>query len=168
MEVTVRNITKDTMVDFNNDHTITLPMEETKLLEFLGKDEWIIVDSLVGEEFTHLTRLNKVLQEVDEDTLQILSKAFLFNEIEEAVEKGEEFTIIDFDAETSGYNSGNGVFADDWWKGYVLHDLGYVSFPFEYKEEMEDYVKFEQLWYTADSEGWREVNYNNHTHLVHR
>ena len=36
MEITIRNITKDTMLDFNNDHTITLPMDEEKLKSMLG------------------------------------------------------------------------------------------------------------------------------------
>lgn len=78
----------------------------------------------------------------------------------------EDYTIIDFDGETSQYNRGNGVINDEWWKGFVLHDLGYENFPFEYTEEMEDYVKFEQLWYTANSEGWVDIRYNGNTYLV--
>lgn len=55
MEITIRNITKDTMVDFNNDHTITLPMDEEKLRNMLGNDEWIIVDGVP----VCITRSNK-------------------------------------------------------------------------------------------------------------
>ena len=158
MEITIRNITKDTMVDFNNDHTITLPMDEEKLRNMLGNDEWIIVDAPVGDEFTNIEKLNALLNETDEDNLRILTKAFLLNEI---MESGfDNFSIVDFDAETSQYNGGNGVIVDEEWYGRVLHDLGYINFPFAYTEDMEDYVKWEQLWYTANSEGWCNVRYN--------
>ena len=36
MEIVIRNITKDTMVDFNNDHVITLPMDEEMISLRLG------------------------------------------------------------------------------------------------------------------------------------
>ena len=38
MEITIRNITKDNMRDFSNDHTINLPMDEEKLRSMLGND----------------------------------------------------------------------------------------------------------------------------------
>lgn len=163
MEITIRNITKDTMADFNNDHTIKLPTNKEKLKNMLGNDEWIIVDSPVGNELTSIMQLNDLLMVHTEETVKILSKSYLLNEIME-----NEFIIINFDDETKEYNSGNGVFADDWWKGYVLHNLGYEHFPFEYKEEMEDYLKFEQLWYEAESEWWREIRYNGDTYLIKR
>ena len=161
MEITIRNITKDTMVDFNNDHTITLPMDEEKLRNMLGDDEWIIVDG-VPDELTNIIDLNNRISEIGEDDFCILAKAFIPKEAMEI----EDYTIIDFDGETSQYNGGNGVLNDEWWKGYVLHDLGYENFPFEYTEEMEDYVKFDQLWYTANSEGWVNIRYNGNTYLV--
>ena len=71
MTITIRNITKDTMMDFNNDFTISLPMEEDKLLEFLGSDEWIIVDSPIGEELTNIIELNELLTEKSEEDLKI-------------------------------------------------------------------------------------------------
>ncbi|MBQ4523397.1 MAG: hypothetical protein IJA10_10690 [Lachnospiraceae bacterium] len=164
MDITIRNITKDTMVDFNNDHTIKLPMNEEDLRKLLGDDEWIIVDSPIGEELTNITELNELLSEKDEETLEILQSAgYLLEEI-----KNGEFTIVDFDSETSQWNCGNGVSTDDWWKGYLLHDLGYIKFPFKYTEEMEDWVRFEALWEQADCEGWRETRYNNTTYLVNR
>lgn len=164
MEITIRNITKDTMVDFNNDHTIQLPMHEEDLRKLLGNDEWIIVDSPIGEELTNITELNNLLSEKDEELLKILQSAgYLFEEI-----KNGEFTIVDFDSETCQWNCGNGVSADDWWKGYLLHDLGYVKFPFQYTEEMEDWVRFEELWTQANCEGWRETIINNATYLVKR
>lgn len=166
MEIVIRNITKDTMVDFNNDHVITLPMDEEKLRNMLANDEWIIIDTPVGDEFTNIEKLNALLNEIDEDNLRILTKAFLLNEI---MESGfDNFSIVDFDAETSQYNGGNGVIAVEEWYGRVLYDLGYINFPFAYTEDMEDYVKWEQLWYTANSEGWCNVRYNENTYLVKR
>lgn len=166
MEITIRNITKDNMRDFSNDHTINLPMDEEKLRSMLGNDEWIIVDSPVGKEFTNITKLNEILSKMGEDTLQILTKAFLLSEVMET--EIENFTIIDFDSETAQYNCGYGVPGDEEWYGRVLHDLGYINFPFKYTEDMEDYVKFEQLWYTANSDGWCDIRHNGNTYLVKR
>lgn len=170
MNITIRNISKDTMSDFNNDHEIYLPMDVDKLREFLGNDEWIIVDSPIGEELTNIMELNEVLLEKDETTLKILDAAgYLFEEI-----KHGEFLIIDFDTETSQWNCGNGVIADDWWKGYLLHSLGYLNFPFTYTSDMEDWVNFDKLWIQANSEGWRETDVNvgsfllRNTYLVKR
>ena len=164
MEIVIRNITKDTMKDFSNDHTIKLPMQEDKLQQFLGDDEWIIIDSPIGEELTNIMELNQMVTENDEMSLRILHSAgYLLEEIKNGV-----FTIVDFDSETSQWNGRNGVFSDDWWKGYLLHDLGYVSFPFEYTQEMEDWVRFECLWTQANCEGWREVRCGNRTYLVTR
>ena len=166
MEITIRNITKDNMRDFSNDHTINLPMDEEKLRSMLGNDEWIIVDSPVGEELTNITKLNEILSEIDEDTLMILSVTYLFSEIEDAIENEREFTILCFDDLTSQYQGGLGVFASDEWKGFVLFHEGYGALPFEYKEEMEDYIKWDCVWSTAECEGWREVEYKNKTYLV--
>lgn len=164
MEITIRNITKDTLVDFNNDHTLRFPMEEDKLRKLLSDDEWIIVDSPIGEELTNILELNRLLFDKDWEDIEVLQSAkYTFEEIQ----KGE-FTIIDFSSETSQWNNGNGVIADEWWKGYLLHDLGYVKFPFEYKEEMEDWVKFEDLWTDADCDGWRETRVDNNTYLIKR
>lgn len=162
MEIILRNITKDTMVDFDNDHTIKLPMNENELRKFLGKDEWIIVDSPIGEELTNIIELNDLLSEKDEETVKILQSAdYLFEEI-----KRGEFIIVDFDSETSCWNYGNGVDSNDWWKGYLLYSLGYMKFPFDYTEEMEDWVRFESLWIQANYEGWIETEINNTTYLV--
>lgn len=161
MQITARNLTKDI------DKTLLMPMSESKLVEILGKDEWIIVDSPIGDEFTSIHRLNLLLQNMDEETVFILSKGFYIEDIFEMAEN-QNFVIINFNDETANYNAGNGVVDDEWWKGYVLHDLGYENFPFKYQPEMEDYVKFEQLWYTAESEGWISVNYNSNTYLLKR
>lgn len=36
MQIVVRNITKDNMVDFDNDHVLNLPMGKESLNQFLG------------------------------------------------------------------------------------------------------------------------------------
>jgi hypothetical protein len=168
MEITIRNITKDTMVDFNNDYAINLPMDEEKLRELLGDDEWIIIDSPVGEELTNITELNELLMEIDFKDLMILSKTYLYNEIKEMVENGNEYTIIDFDAVTANWGSGNGVPETEEYKGFVLFDQGYANLPFEHTEEMEDYIRWETVWTTAECENWREVRYNGNLYLVKR
>ena len=103
---------------------------------------------------------------MDESTLMILSATYLFSEIEDAIENEREFTILCFDDLTSQYQGGLGVFASDEWKGFVLFHEGYGELPFEYKEEMEDYIKWDCVWSTAECEGWREVEYKNKTYLV--
>ena len=165
MEIEIRNITKDTMRDFNNDHSLQLPMNEEQLHSLLGNDEWIIVDSPVGDEFTDITKLNSLLGKIDEESLLILSQVYLFHEIEEMVGKNS-YIIVDFDAVTSQYHCGYGVSATDWWKGFVLFDNGYVTLPFEYKGEMEDYIDWETVWAEANYNGWQTVKFKGKTYLV--
>ena len=45
-------------------------------------------------------------------------------------------------------------------------DFVIIDFPFKYTDEMEGYVKFEQLWYTAESSGWNAVIINGRPYLV--
>lgn len=157
MEITIRNITK------NIEKTIILPMDEELLLSILRNDEWIIIDSPVGTELTNIKFLNKICAKINEKDLMILSEAFLLNEI---VEKINDYIIVDFTIETEKWNNGNGVDSSDWWKGYVLYYLGYEELPFKYTKEMEGYIKFEQLWYTAESKNWACVKYDSHTYLI--
>lgn len=98
MLITIRNITKDTMVDFNNDHTLNFPMDEEKLRDFLGHDEWIIVDSPIGEELTDIIQLNNLLKTRTETAVLILSsgESYLIDEI-----INNDFIIVDFDDKTS-------------------------------------------------------------------
>ena len=106
----------------------------------------------------------------DADNVMFYTKNAKEPHLEEIFEIAEmqNFSVVNFTEETAQYNAGNGVSADDWWKGRVLFDLGYEKFPFRYLPEMENYLKFEQLWYTADSEGWVEVTYCSNTYLVKR
>lgn len=164
MEIWVRNITKDNMVDFRNDHRLILPMDEGKLTEFLGNDEWIIIDSPVGEELTDIRKLNEVINDYGEDNLKILSSTYLFSELE--WKTIDDFMIVDFDAATSGWGCGYGVPCDDYWRGFVLFKEGYVNLPFDYTEDMEDWIQWENLWTQAETEGWRHVGFNGNDYLV--
>ena len=168
MDVTIRNITKDNMRDFSNDHTISLPMEEEKLRSLLGDDEWIIVDSPVGEELTSIAGLNELLTEIEEDDLMVLSQTYTFDEIVDCVENGREFSIINFNEETACYNGGiGGIYPDEEWKGRIMFETGYMGVPFEYTPEMEDYINWDRIWTEAECDGWREVEYKSETYLVH-
>lgn len=168
MEITIRNITKDTMLDFNNDHTINLPIEEGKLKALLGDDEWIIVDSPVGEELTNITKLNEIVKTYNEifngdEMLEILCKTYLLREIENPY----DIIVINFDDETETWCCGSGAPFTDEYKGLLLHSLGLMALPFPYTEEMEDWIKWEMLWNQAETEGWREVYYNGNHYLLH-
>ena len=168
MEVVIRNITKDNLCDFSNDHVISLPMKEERLRSLLGDDEWIIVDSPVGEEMTSIVKLNELLTEIEEDDLMVLSQAYLLDEIIDCVENEREFSIINFNEEVACYKCGiGGIYPDEEWKGRVMFETGYVGFPFEYTSEMEDYINWDTLWTEAECDGWREVEYKSEIYLVH-
>lgn len=168
MEVIIRNITKDNLCDFSNDHVISLPMKEERLRSLLGDDEWIIVDSPVGGEMTSIVKLNELLTEIEEDDLMVLSQAYLLDEIIDCVENEREFSIINFNEEVACYKCGiGGIYPDEEWKGRIMFESGYVRFPFEYTPEMEDYINWDRLWTEAECDGWREVEYRSETYLVH-
>jgi hypothetical protein len=167
MDIVIRNITKDTMTDFDNDKRIALPMRKFQLREILGDDEWIIVDSPIGEELTDIFELNQLLLTSDFDDLMILSQAYLYNEVEEIIHN-RNYIIVDFNAVTANWCAGNGVPETDEYKGFVLFREGYAQLPFEYTEEMEDYIRWENVWTTAECEGWIDVRYNGNLYLIHR
>ena len=140
------------------DHVITLPVDEEKLRNMLGNDEWIIIDTPVGDEFTNIEKLNALLSETDEDNLQILTKAFLLNEI---IESGvDNFSIVDFDAETSQYNEGNGVIADEEWYGRVLYDLVNLK---DKSFEMKEFIEYwSNVLYV---EGFEEIEEDDYEYI---
>lgn len=79
----------------------------------------------------------------------------------------EDYTIIDFDAETEQWTAC--TYADDWWKGYLLYTEGYYScFPCEVPAELVDYINYDQNWVAATTEGRAEIIVENNTYLVHR
>lgn len=163
----IKDITVDNYLD------IQLPVEDLSELRLNPNHEYLFCDGDIDfPEYISIKEMNEFLLLADEqyykEDLKILFAAdYLLDEVKYGLEH-DGFTIIDFDNETSQWNCENGVIADDWWKGYLLHYMEYVKFPFECKEEMEGYVKFENLWTEANCDGWREVSIDYHTYLVKR
>ena len=174
MWLCIRNLTKD------YDTNLNLPVETDELEQILGDCEWIIIDhenTLSLGEYHSIREVNEFLLEcqdmwdVDDDTLSILSRTYLYEEVMEMV-RAESFTIINFTAETSGWNYGHGgdIYNEDT-LGRVMHDYGMI-FDWERKypitEEMEDDIQWENLWTTAVCTGWRTVSYKDNDYIVHR
>ena len=174
MNIVIRNITKDT------DVTLHLPMKKV-LDEILNaEDEYIIVDhdeTLQVSEYDNIRELNDFLLSCEEngiskETLALLSSNYSYSEVVNMV-KEENYTIIDFTAETAGWNYGNGgdINSDDD-KGRVLHSNGMLLFDWEkdvpITKEMEDYIKWEHLWTMAETLGWEAVNHSNRAYLMHK
>ena len=171
MRVWIRNLTKDI------DKEIELPVEEKELDKILNpNDEYIIIDYdakvLSPGQYDSIDELNNFLLEckedgIEEETLGILSRVLLYNEVIEHVRNGN-YTIVDFDDITSGWNYGyGGDFTSDYDKGLALHEYGY-PLPFEglYDESMEDWIEWDKLWTDASCSGWHEVIFNDGCYLV--
>ncbi len=164
MNITIRDLTKDDGISFKADVTIQLPVEEAKLKEILGDDEWIIVDAPLGDEHTSILKLNEVCNFYTDDKLEMLSYTYLFEEIAEVMDNGNDFIIICYDE----VNNVNGFYPTDEWLGFALFKSGYAILPFEYDDAMEDYIKWDQVWRTAESEGWRRIPYDGRIYMVNR
>lgn len=174
IKVYLRNITRD------EDFCINLPKTKEELIAALGyeSDEYIIIEcnGIRGiSDDESVTELNKFIQEcdnlgVDGETLEILSTTFLYNEIKEMVEREEIPIIVDFDAETSSWNYGNGGdFTSAFDKGMCLFDSGlYDPFKFEMNGDIYDWIDWESVWRNAETEGWRAVRVNRNGYLIHR
>ena len=173
MRVWIRNLTKDI------DKEIILPMTEEELDKVLNpNDEYIIIDYdanvLSPGQYDSIDELNEFLNEckeegIDEETLGVLSRVLLYNEVIEHVRNGN-YCIVDFNGETSGWNCGRGGdITSDFDKGLCLFESGYYNpFDFEYKEEMENWIDWESVWINANCEGWHQVSLNGNDYLVHR
>ena len=168
MNIWVRNLTTD------YDKKLLLPMDIEELEHELSDGEYIIIDydeGLRPYEYSSITELNIFLSEYcnDEVELAILSKAFLYDEVLEMV-KNESYSIINFTAETMHWGCGKDIYNEDS-LGRVLHDYG-VIFDWERKypitEEMEDDIQWENLWRTAECNGWQTVTYKDNDYIVHR
>ena len=172
MIVTIRDLTKDDGISFKADITIKLPMEEAKLKEILGDDEWIIVDAPLGDEHTSILKLNKVCrfwtEKYSENDLNIVAQSYLFSEIAEAMDADIEFIIVSYEDIASEWNNGNGYYPSEDWLGLALFTAGYAHLPFKYEEAMEDYIRWDNVWHTAESEGWRHISYGGRTYMVNR
>ena len=169
--VWVRNLTKD------KDMAINLPMEKQSLDEILNSNnEYIIIDCdiLDIDEHQSIYALNDFLLECKEngvslDDLEVLSKIMYFNEVVYTVEDGT-YTIVNFDEETSDWNS---MYGGNIWngadKGMCLFDGGYYNpFNFEVTEDIYDWIDWESVWDYANTDGWHTVKVNDTHYLVHR
>lgn len=176
MIITVRNITKDEEFD------IQLPIKSKKIMKetFNHENEYIIIDhdqTLDLSEYDSIQDVNDFLiacqeeYEIDVEILKILSSHYTYREVKEMIIKGN-YSIIDFSSATEGWNFGNGgdINSNDD-KGRVLHDNG-MMFDWENNnpitEEMMDYIKWEQLWFTAETLGWIVIHYDHKDYLVHK
>ena len=173
MRVWIRNLTKDI------DKEMVLPITEEKLDKALNpNDEYIIIDYdakvLSPGQYDSIDELNNFLLEckedgIEEETLGVLSRVLLYNEVIEHVRNGS-YCIVDFNGETSGWNCGRGGnITSDYDKGMCLFDSGYYNpFEFEMNEDIHDWIDWESVWVNATTEGWHEVNMNGNGYLVHR
>ena len=141
----------------------TFPMTEDEIAKLNSTGEVMveIPGYEVGVNLTTMNEFVKMLEEngVDEKSYNILSKAYLFNEIKERLEKGESFSIIDFGAETSNWMSAS--FYDESDKGRLLYELELAKFPVEVPEELVEYMDYAMLWRNESiNQGIREVDGN--------
>lgn len=171
MKVWIRNLTKGI------DYPIELPMDERELDKILNpNDEYIIIDSeiLDVDEYASIDEVNKLLlmceeNRIDEETLGVMSTAFLYNEIKEMIMKEELPIIINFDEETSDWNMYGGEIWNGADKGMCLFDGGYYNpFNFEVTEDIYDWIDWESVWDNANTDGWHTVKVNDTHYLVHR
>ena len=161
MWIVIRDLTLDKDIEMD------LPTE----LYLNPEHEYIIVDhdnTLEPNEYTNIKELNDFLLEckkndISDETLKILSASYLFEEVIYKIKK-EDFTIVDFDFVTAMWFSPN--INSDREKGLVLFEEGYMQLPFEFTREMEDWIRWENLWDQAESEGWRVVKLNGYNYLV--
>lgn len=171
MKIWIRNLTKDI------DSELNLPMSEEDLDNRLDpNDEYIIigydVTVLSPGQYDSIDELNNFLTEckeegIEDETLGVLSRVLLYHEVIEHV-RNKEYTIVDFDAITSGWCYGRGGdFHSDHDKGLALHEYGY-RLPFErkYDETMEDWINWSMLWTDATCSGWHEVRFKDGCYLV--
>ena len=169
MRVWVRNLTKDFGFGIN------LPMEELKDV-FSPHDEYIITDSEILDvgEYDSIYELNNFLlyckeNDISDETLEILSKAMLYKEVIEAVEK-ESYIIVNFDSETASWYEGRGGdITNDSHKGMCLFDNNYYNpFGFEMEASIYDWIDWDSVWTQATTENWQEVKVGLRNYLVHR
>ena len=171
MRIWIRNLTKE------KDFSVNLPMKETELDKALNpNEEYIIIESDVLDvgQYDSIDELNEFLTEckeegIDEETLGVLSRVLLYNEVIEHVRNGS-YCVVDFNGETSNWNCGRGGdITSDYDKGMCLFDSGYYNpFEFEMNDDIHDWIDWESVWVSATTEGWHEVSLNGNDYLVHR
>lgn len=166
MWVVLRDIT------CNEDIVKELPVAELQLED---GHEYIIADYeciLDPSEFDSIPVLNDFLKfcvenDIDEDTLSILSKVYFYKEVIEVV-MSDNYTIVNFTDETAGWNNGAGGNHNEEDMGRCLYESGYYMPPFEVTGEMADWIDWSRAWTDASCQGWVEVNYKDSLYLVKR
>lgn len=175
MFITIRDLTNFYNPSYKGDKTISLPTDLTNVLK--PNHEYMITDhdyTMRPDEYSDIKELNDFLYDcknmyyVDDATLSLLSKTYTYEEVIAAV-RNESFTILNFNKHTEQWccNQG-GDYSNPDDLGLCLFDAGYGHLPFEYKEEMEDYIKWEYVWTDAECRGWRKVITSDGTcYLIH-
>lgn len=166
MWVVLRDITCD------EDIIKELPIADLQLKE---GHEYIIVDYecvLEPSQFDSITALNEFLQfcvdnDISEDTIAILSKAYFYKEVVESV-MSDNYTIINFTDETVGWNYGQGGMYAEEDMGRCLFETGYYRPPFDVPEEAKDWINWSYAWSDASCQGWVDIKYNNKLYLVRK
>ena len=151
MELYVRNLTK------NKELTLVIPMPSEKLDSILGADEFIILDSdklgnYIGE-LANIKEINNIMNDIDDlDTFELLCTALY--DIKEAykVYINGDYSIIDFDSETSVYDNTWNFFSEND-KGRLLYELGFKALPFEIDDDYLDWIDFTGLYNEAVTGG---------------
>ena len=155
MKLFIRDLTED------RDLEITVPYTE----DLLTKDhEYIILDQqdvpVKLSEYDNIAQLNSFLLKIQEsgyseDALKAIGNSYLYSEIIEAFKKDDDpFVIIEVES------------TDDSDLGYALYEIGVSYFPFKMPKGAEDYIRWEQNWYAADSDGWRKVSDGNDQYYI--
>ncbi|MBO5551238.1 MAG: antirestriction protein ArdA, partial [Lachnospiraceae bacterium] len=142
---------------------IEVPYTENPLTK---RHEYIIVDQdgipFHLSEYDSISDVNELLLKMTENNMpkqamEAIGKSYLFSEIKEAFEEDDDpFEVID--PETS----------DDSDCGYALYRAGISYLPFEVPEDAEDYIRWEQAWYAAETDGWRLSCSNDNTPYIVR
>lgn len=180
---TMWTVIRDLTVD--KDINLNLPMKEAELDNVLNPEhEYIFVDwngPLKLTEYSNINEVNEFLlyckeKSIDEITIEILSEcAFerFCNETdkESFIKKLEnyDYEIIDFDEVTKDWSCAS--IYDDRDKGLALFIEG-MNLPFnitrELAIEMEDWIRWENLWNESESDGWKVITIGSdlHSYLV--
>ena len=140
---------------------ISLPMSQEKLIDFSlkeGKDFVVSGYSLpLSPSDVNVFQLNEVLTRLGEENLRILLQEFDFDEIY----NGDPVIIVNFNSFRKG-----AITYNDYWKGYLLNELGLFCVPFSYPKEAESYIDFKKVWREAVYNGWASVFYQDEPYLI--
>ena len=154
MKLYLRDLTDDKDVELD------MPYEECPLTK---GHEYIIQDTddcpFNLSELDSIDQANVLLKKLEDSRytkaeIDAIGSSYLFSEVQEAFEKSEEpFEVIEIES------------FDDEDCGYELYENGISYLPFEVPEEAVDYIRWEQNWFAAESDGWRKSSDNHEESL---